>query len=196
MDGALGGRLKIGVDIDGVLADIVDCILPLLSRELGRAVDVEEITVYGFGDALGIPEDRVQALLDELLVVGLYEQAPPVAGAREAMELLGGHDVWLVTSRPEAVREATLWWLRHHGVAYGQLVFAPAHRKALADDGFDLFVEDNLDTALALSREGIHVLLFDRPWNRNADLPANVRRVHNWTGILDFVERQLCASRS
>ena len=183
-------RLKIGIDIDGVLADIVRPMLPLLARECGRAVTHEDIICYSFREALNIPEERVAALMEEVVAAGYFEAAPPVAGAVEAMVLLRHHRIWLVTSRPERVRNETIRWLARHGVPYHELLFKPATAKAANGDGFDLFVEDNLDTALVLSGEGIPVLLFDWPWNQHPTLPDNVQRVRDWQEILSAVERR------
>lgn len=182
-------RLKIGVDIDGVLANIVDRMLPLLARECGRRVVEDDIVCYEFTTALNISDERVAALLDELIADGHYEAAPPVTGAVQGLEALSHHQLWLVTSRPERARDQTVRWLQRHRVPFHELVFAQAGRKARNGEGFDLFVEDNLDTALALSRESIPVLLFDRPWNRQPTLPENVERVRGWGDIAIAAER-------
>ena len=186
-------RLKIGIDIDGVLADIVRTMLPLLARECGRAVKHDDIICYSFSEALNIPEERVAALMEEVIAEGHFGAAPVIDGAVEALELLYHHTLWLVTSRPECVRNETVRWLAQHRVPYHELVFAPATGKARNGDGFDLFVEDNLETALVLSGEDIPVLLFDWPWNQHPALPPNVQRVRNWQEILSVVQRQACA---
>lgn len=186
-------RLKIGVDIDGVLADIVARMLPLLSRECGRPVVHEDIVCYRFSEALNIPEERVAVLMEEIALDGHYEAAPVVEGAVESLLQLEHHTIWLVTARPERTRSQTTRWLAQHGLRYHQLVFTTAAAKARQGDGFDLFIEDNLETTLGLSAEGIPVLLFDRPWNQHAILPDNVTRVSAWHEIVMAVERRSCA---
>lgn len=185
--------LKIGVDIDGVLADIVQRILPLLARECGREVTHDDIFCYRFSEALSIPEERVHALMEEVIAGGHFEAAPIIPGAAEALQALRQHAIWLVTSRPERVRDQTVRWLARHQVPYSCLLFAPALDKARRGDGFDLFVEDYLEGALALSSQGIPVLLFDRPWNQRPLLPANVQRVRDWQEVLAAVEQRACA---
>lgn len=176
--------MKIGIDIDGVTADFVTPFLPVLREALGREVRYEEITTYRFQDAFGYSDEveaQVQAEIDRR---DLLRRLPVVPGALEAIRrFVREHEVHFVTARPEARwGEATRDWLDSRGFLYASLQFRE-ERKAEASEGFDLFVEDHLNTALDLVTQKIHVCLYDHPWNQTAKLPQGCTRVGSWREV-------------
>lgn len=176
--------MKIGIDIDGVTADFVTLFLPALREVLGRVVRYEEITTYRFQDAFGYSDEVEARLQVEIDRRDLLRRLPVVPGAREAIRRLGqAHEVHFVTARPEARwGEATRDWLESRGFSNASLRFREG-RKAEASEGFDLFVEDHLETALDLVTQKIHVCLYDHPWNQTAELPKACTRVRSWQEV-------------
>jgi uncharacterized HAD superfamily protein len=178
--------LKIGIDIDGVTADFVTPFLPVLRRILSRDVRYEDITTYRFQDAFGFGEEvelHTQAEIDRL---DLLRHLPQVPGALEIINRLSvAHEVHFVTARPgDRWGSVTKDWLGACGFVYRSVMFREG-RKAEVADGFSVFVEDKLETALELADVGIHVFLFDRPWNQAEGLPENCVRVSSWQEIED-----------
>ena len=57
------------------------------------------------------------------------------------------------------------------------------HLRDLETDGYDVAIEDSPSMATHLADRGVPVLLLDRPWNRRAQLPSGVKRVHSWGEI-------------
>lgn len=49
-------HLRIGIDIDGVIVDLVSLMLPLLSKACGRPVSHQDIYCFDIGRALDIEE--------------------------------------------------------------------------------------------------------------------------------------------
>lgn len=183
--------MKIGVDIDGVTADFVTAFLPVLGGLAGREVRYEEITSYWFQEVLGYDDATEVWVRETIDRLGVLRRLAPIPGALETVNRLGEtHEVHFVTARPEAKwGDLTREWLSRHGFRFASVMFREG-RKAGADEGFGLFVEDSLENARDLSGLGIHVCLFDQPWNRTEELPEGVSRVGSWAEVAAAVEEQ------
>lgn len=58
--------------------------------------------------------------------------------------------------------------------------------------GIELMIEDNLDYAEEIVRNGIEVILLERPWNRERqDVHSGIIRVKDWDGVRSYVEKKI-----
>jgi uncharacterized HAD superfamily protein len=51
-----------------------------------------------------------------------------------------------------------------------------------------IFIEDSLKNAFEISSHNIPVILLDKPWNQEENLPENIHRVKDWDEILQKIE--------
>ncbi|MBI4322159.1 MAG: hypothetical protein HY675_27010 [Chloroflexi bacterium] len=179
--------MKIGVDLDGVVVDMGPVLLRQLSTICGREIRVDEIYCYDLETALSLDERQIEQLLEIVRSETTYLTAPAMDGALEALSALKQHDVIFVTSRPEEVRQATETWLRSHGLEHRDVVFTGHGKKVAGTMGLNVFIEDDIGTALGLASAGLSVLLFDHPWNQGDGLPFNCRRVRDWREISGYL---------
>lgn len=182
--------MKIGLDLDGVVVDIIAPILPHLAEICGRPVTTSDLTCFDLREALSLDEAQAERLGRLVLWGELYSLAPPVDGAIEAIQRLANHEIWFVTARPGKTRPHTIEWLERHGLPSSPLVLTEHGKKVVGEMGFDLFVEDDAGTAVGLAELGVNVLLFDHPWNQCPALPSNCRRVRGWTEIVSICEKE------
>ena len=202
--------LHIGLDLDGVVYDLVEEMLPLLSRAAGRDVLKEDIVEFNIPHALGLSisnADLFQRVADE----GLYWKAlKPLTMAKSAIRELikKDHKITIVTSRPRRVPRPggvgeinleieTREWVRKHfpnevAVEVRGENFENPTEKVTLDDDFDLFVDDD-PGALArvirlqeLDHVKTHPVAFDQPWNQSwaGD------RVFDWRGLVEFARQK------
>ncbi len=185
--------MKLGIDIDGVVVDFVTPFLPLLQEAMGHPVRYDDITAYRFQHALGYSDEVEDWVRGEIDRRDLLRGLPRIPGSLESIRRFHReHEIHFVTARPEAKWEdVTREWLRVQGFPYSSVLFREG-RKAEGSEGFDLFVEDYLENALDLVAQGIHVCLFDQPWNQNSDLPRRCTRVHSWQEVEDVVASLRC----
>jgi len=158
------GRRRIGVDVDGVLADHVTALIPRVLDKYGVELRWEEANQWRLplGDS-DIGVEFVEAMVDLEWVAGIpvYQDAAEAVG-----ELASVAEVVIITARPPVAAEATQAWLHRHQVPYDQFMCGPEldrNRQDLAmlvDDYVGNIYEFVAHTA------GIGVLL-DRPWNRD-----------------------------
>jgi uncharacterized HAD superfamily protein len=177
--------LHIALDIDGVLANFVDALLPHVSEVLGREVLAEHITEYSIVGSVGMPIE-VWAELWERLEDRMYHEAQPYPGVVEGLtELSALGRLSIQTSRPDKAEPATRVWLAKHLPHAFDVSFRSGRPKFVAVDEVDYFIDDSLDVVLAAER-GTPIIV-DRPWNRR-DAPAHVRRVATLTEAAAVIE--------
>jgi uncharacterized HAD superfamily protein len=186
-------NLKIAIDIDGVIVDLVTAMLPLLSKACGRPVHHEDIYCFDIGKALNI-ESKMQYIWDQVYHSDILQTAPPIKGAIMGLDKLSNHEIWLVTHRPKWTQQDTELWLKEKKIKYHRLEFVRSTKKLSVGPDFDVFLEDNLEQACAIAEAGIQAILLSHPWNTCTTLPEKCIRVSDW----DAITRQMYifASRS
>ncbi len=185
--------MKIGIDLDDVLAISLPHYLQAFNRRFGLTVDLADGAWRIFDRFPQIPRREAHDFFSELIEDGFFLSRPLMPGAREAVESLAeeGHRLFIVTGRAARDEAATRSWLEQVGLLrhFGAVVhnrIEPVHRYksgAAFELQLDLFIEDELAVATAVAETAIPVLLFDHPWNQG-DLPENVQRVRSWADVL------------
>lgn len=190
--------MRIGFDVDGVLAASGQAMIDVFERVLGRSIRYDEIHCFDLARALGASEEEIHRAFGLMDREGAWELVPPVDGAVALARWLvdEGHVVSVVTSRPDHLQDPTRRWFARNGFPELPLHFAADGDKAglLRRHRLDLqvFVEDHADFARPIARAGTRVLLVDRPWNRRealgpgmtrcADLARVRRHLEDWIG--------------
>lgn len=185
--------MRIGLDLDNCIADLWGSALPHATEMLGVSVDLEDIVKWEMWECMGVTRDEFVRFHDECLSGAVVVR--PVLGAIPGVKTLEseGHDVTVVTARPDEFAAATFAWLSTHGMDHIPLVTGATDKSAAGPWG--AFVDDNLDTCMLLSQSVELVLLFDRPWNRCESLPGNIRRVRTWDAVLDTIRGHIIDAR-
>jgi len=184
-----------GLDLDGVLCDLGPSVAARIAEQFGVASHPSTWRSYDLRLLrLGVPEDRFSAFLDETFAdPGLYAVAPVCEGVAAALTGLrrAGWDLVGITARPPQLADATLAWLRRHGLPLTEVHHTPVGSKAGVARrlGVSVAIEDNPAEAELLA--GVcESWLLDRPYNRDVALTA-ARRLHSW----DDAVGRLCQLR-
>ena len=182
-------RLTIGLDIDGVIAEAVNAMLPVITEVCNRPLSPEDINRRDLGEALNIDEKSVRYIWEKTLETDLLRHASPIDGAVAGLSELGRHEIWIVTARPAFLRDLTVAWFQENNIRYDHIVFDRMGDKISAGPEFDVFVEDFIEKARIFAHAGIFTLLFDQPWNQVDVLPENCQRVHDWSTVVKLINR-------
>jgi hypothetical protein len=148
---------KIGIDLDGVLADFDGVFYPAAWQQgllLGRMYYHQKR--HDFHESFP-GEVTNEQIMQVLLTPGFYRRMETlpclIKMARGFAEK--GWEIHLVTARPNYphVWDDTAAWLYEHRLPYHQLSFQPTYHKHVyaEEHGLNLFVEDRLETANALA---------------------------------------------
>lgn len=194
--------LKIGIDIDNVIADSYPRYINAFNEKFGTAVKYEEVyDFYYLENYVGVDKAATSHFIETVLHSEKFQLAiPPYEEPKTIIQKWAesGHLIHYITARPIAIKDITLHWLKNHGfwVKGAKLHLLdvdqePSHanfKKEIVDKWkVDIFVEDTKGIAETLN---IPVLLLDRPWNQGK-LPKNVKRVKDWKEIDYFVANSL-----
>jgi 5'(3')-deoxyribonucleotidase len=155
--------LVVGIDVDGVLANQINGIVPRVKARLGISLRYEDVTEWrlplGSSD---IAKEIAIALEDQEYVIGM----PVHDGARDLVDELYKEDrVLMITARPADTRVWTSQWLQNHGFMLDELVSVKEEKKSLYRS--DVLIDDyigNIHEYLE-NTSGIAILV-DQPWNR------------------------------
>ena len=188
----------IGFDLDDILLRFQDTMRMYHNETYGTNYTEEHDIIWNLWERWHCsPEESIKRLKD-FFVHEYHYNAPPLPGSIEGIKSLKkNHKLFIVSAKPEELREKTLEWLdKHFPNMFEELIFT----KPLYDPqkqnksevcktlGIEIFVEDALHNAYDVAKVGIPVLLLDMPWNRNQkDLPEGVTRVFSWPEIVQKI---------
>jgi 5'(3')-deoxyribonucleotidase len=164
----------VAVDIDGVLANQIDGILPRIQKRLGIRLSYDAITEWRLPlNGTDIAEEINAALDDDDYILSM----PVHSGAQHLVNgLYPRATIDLVTARPPRTRSATLQWLSHHGFTFDELVNIKIEKKSSHRP--DFLVDDyigNIKEYLANTRGT--AILVSQPWNK---VTGNDRELAEW----------------
>lgn len=176
--------MKIGVDIDGVLANSLPLWVAELNNYFNKSKQLEEIHLYDIHKTYEISQRDLKLFLERR---GRYlmKSPEPVTGASYYLgRIKQHHEIYIITARDKRYREETQEWLKKHGLPYDELLLLGSHDKkepCLARN-LKVLVEDTLEIGVEVSSAGIPVLLLDAPYNQGT-LPELVYRKRSWDEI-------------
>jgi hypothetical protein len=196
--------LRIGIDVDDVLAESLPGYIERFRRRFGHVVRIEEAAWEMFRRFPEISSEQMGGFFDELEATDFLATRPVYPEAVAAVRKLAadGHRLFVVTGRLTQHREHTRRLLQQAGVVdlFEDLVHRNGETAAeykpriVRELRLNLLIEDELHVALAAAEVPIPVLLFDRPWNQ-ADLPHGMTRVSSWDQVRRLVAA-LAAARA
>ena len=184
--------MRIGIDIDGCLADFNSGFRDLIIAETGREIPEVSDTFphcWNWPAAVGVtPEEN--ARLWSIVRDGnsyFWSRLSALPGAANTLQYLtarayAGDEVYFITSRPgQCAKRQTESWLIRNGYNIEPPTVLISDRKGFTARGLelDVFIDDKPENCLDVCDESrARVFLVDAPWNRRACLaPYDVPRV-------------------
>ena len=171
------GSCRIALDVDGVLADVMQAWLRMTNPGRLGPLSKSDMTGWDFWSRYGVKKRDFYAQLDACW--NEWDSLPPtepdLARATEVLSRMGAVDI--VTARSPATNRHVRMWLKLHNISYRRSVHVAAgHMKADLD--YDVFIDDSPVNAEAFLRNGKRVILYTQPWNTTvADSPPRLVRV-------------------
>lgn len=182
---------RVGLDVDGVLADLLTHCLGVASRMIGRRVTVEEVTSYDFAF---VPESQTRTFWREVGAPGVCKNLRRYPGAVEGVKKLREvAEVYCVTSHLQAgsrwVHEREFWLKKHFDIPNAKVV----HTHAKYTFAGAMLIDDKPKNIEEWAREhpkGTPVL-WAQPYNASHTFPADVAprivRTNDWDHVVRLV---------
>ena len=193
--------MKIYVDFDDCLCETGRAFADLAAELFGKNVPYEEMRHFNLQKSFHLTDEQY----DQLLVKGHEPEElmsfteTPGASAVINEWISKGHEVSIITGRPYSAYDVSRAWLDRHGLRnvrlycfdkYGRENFLKNSEFSLEPEdyykmNFDYAVEDSpLAFRFFDHLPELRVMVFDRPWNREAELPNDrYRRCYDWETI-------------
>lgn len=170
--------MRIGFDIDGVLANFVSAYAPLLSNITGKNVPATKPHLWDW-DAEVATKDQIRQALDEIKGSSTFwTTLEPTEFCSDSLTYLSecrhkGDAVVFITSRPgiNTSNQSKVWLEAHNFVDADVYVATSAeHKRLLAKNlELDFFIDDKPSNCLAVSDVVPYTVVLDQPWNQEWD---------------------------
>jgi uncharacterized HAD superfamily protein len=191
--------MKIGIDLDGVVVDLMTPFLEHYNEKNGTNFEYGNLFAHDLWLPLKIERAAAFKAVYSFMNETGFKLVLPHEGAIEAIKKLNEeHDLVVITSRPELYAEKTIKWLNYHlPEVFEKVVFTHEYtldgsakvkkEQICKQEGVDLMIEDYDKNLLSCATVCKKVLLFDQPWNQNVELPNNATRVKSWGDVLKII---------
>lgn len=196
--------MNIYVDFDDCLCETALEFTRIAARLFGRNVPYEEVRFFNLQKSFDLNEEEYQQLMEEghrdKILLG-YEETPNASKVlNELMD--AGHEVSIITGRPDMTYEVSRRWLDEHELQRAKLYFLNKYgRDTFYQTGsynleledfykmhFDYAVEDSPLAFQYLDHfPELKVMVFDRPWNQECELKDNYYRCSDWNYIREQI---------
>ncbi len=189
--------MKIGLDLDDVVADFFEALLQFYHRKFGKLHKRDEFKEWKWWPVFGISKEETIKIVDEFHETHKLEEVLPMEHAINSIHhLLKDNELFIITSRPIRFKPKVESWIKHHigdvkitTIHSGDFHNGQAATKAeiCKEKGISLMIEDSPQIALDCANSGIKVILFDSSWNQGIK-HDNITRVKNWLEALNVIE--------
>ena len=176
--------MKIGVDIDGVLANSLPLWVTELNKFFNKSKRIEEIHLYEIHKTYEITAADFNLFLERKGSLLMSDPAPVRGSSYYLGRLKQQHEICIISARDKKYFQETQGWLKKNGLLYDELLLLGSHEKKeyCLEKNLKVLVEDTLERGIKVSAAGIPVMLMDAPYNRGA-LPELIYRKHSWKEI-------------
>ena len=186
-------KMKLGIDIDGVIADSQPVIIAELNARFNKQFTLTDFVEFSPQRMYGIDRKQMDRFIMER-EGQIIKTARPMPGAIEAIDQLkGDFGIHLISARSPVFLKESIDWLRKHGFYYDGIMHLGQHdkREACGNEAVALFIDDSLKNIQQVTSAcRIKAYLFDATYNQG-ELPALARRIFSWHEALQLIEKDL-----
>ena len=183
----------IAVDLDGVLANQIEQLLPIIKIKYMVDLQYDDITEW----ALPIADtDFAIIIREELKNKRFVMSMNPMDGAKSSMDtLIQKYKIAVVTARPPISDEWTKAWLKKNKISYDAYINSKEREKHTINVDNSVLIDDylgNIEDHLNNSDES--AILFRQPWNAEHGYLINyvnegrMIAIRSWKEIPDAVD--------
>ncbi len=193
-------KLKIGIDIDDVVAEFFKPYLEFHNSKFNTSHDFEDITNPFIWEQLGFSVEEMQPHFEDFEKNSTpVKDFPLVEHSKEAIdELAETCDIFIISSRPNKLFDETVLFFEKNFPGNNfEIIFSGeihdedkrnlSKHEICNNLGINVMVEDNPTYAFECARNGIKTFLIDRPWNRVFEEHDNIIKVNGWKEVLDHL---------
>jgi len=177
--------MKIALDVDGVLADVIQSWLNYSNSIRGEILK-HEITDWDFWKKFQI--NRYDFYSELSSCWGNWDSIPPteanLSSVTKNLSELGQVDI--VTARERSTDSYVKNWLEHFDISYDNYV-SVIDGPMKADLDYDVFIDDSPLNALKIIAQNKKMILYTQPWNQRIR-EKQIHRVSNLSEAVNEIK--------
>jgi len=174
--------LKIALDVDGVLADVIQSWL-IYNNKIRNNISKDEITNWDFWKKFKI--NRYDFYEELSTCWQNWNTIPPteenLSEITKNLSNIGQVDI--VTARELSTDSFVKNWLKHHDITYHNYV-SVIDGPIKADLDYDVFIDDSPLNAIKFLERKKNVLLYSQPWNQNIS-DSKIQRIFRLSEVVE-----------
>ena len=181
-------KLRIAVDLDGVLAESMVVWCRLANEEFGTRLKMKDLDSWSAWKKSQISKDDFYRILDASW--DDWRDIPPTEPriARKVARIEKFGDIDVVTGRSKRTEEAAKNWIDSQRIQYGHFVRVQGWRDKIYLD-YDVYIDDAPYLMPLVSHDPkAWAILYDRPWNQSVSEMPKVQRAESWNQIPELME--------
>ena len=194
--------MRIGIDIDNTLTDVKDRLNKAaynyaisLDKDIKMPSDFfEDINNDGktYQDAFQFSDDELKYFLKDIQE-SITNAAIPRDNAKEVIDKLKGlgHEIIIVTARDSEFHDdpykLSKDWLDKNNILYDKLIINAREKASVCKkENIDIFIDDQLQNCLNISKEGIKTIMISDKTNNL----ENITTLKNWNEIYYIISKE------
>jgi len=165
--------MRIALDVDGVLADVIQTWL-IYNNRIRKSITKNEITEWNFWEKFQI--DRFDFYRELSTCWKSWKEIPPTEEKLSTIinELSKFGTIDIVTAREPSTDDFVKNWLKSQKIIYKNYVSViDGPKKAQLD--YDVFIDDSPLNAKKIADADKKILLYSQPWNLNINNSSILR---------------------
>jgi hypothetical protein len=176
--------MKIALDVDGVLADVIQSWLNY-NNSIRQEISKQEISDWDFWKKFKINRYDFYAELSSCWKN--WMSVPPtetnLSLTTKNLSKIGQVDI--VTARERSTDSFVKNWLNHYDISYDNYV-SVIDGPMKADLDYDVFIDDSPLNALKIIQQKKKIILYSQPWNQHI-LEDQIHRVSNLSEAIEEI---------
>jgi len=194
--------MNLGFDLDEIIAQTAQMALDHLNDVFECEYEFEALRSFQFSENSFSNKKIEQDAAVECLIWAVSDEkmmyrVKPYEEAVKTLTLLKheGHKIFIVTKRPNSMKDMTAEWLRKNKIPFDKLIHTDHEPKGkhILKYNLDCFVDDLesnlLDLYKSQARWKKGLLLLTRPWNENDYIDrSKFVRVNNWVDVMKHID--------
>lgn len=174
--------MKIALDVDGVLADVIESWL-LFSNKIRPIISKNDVTNWDFWKKFKI--NRYDFYKELSLCWKNWDSIPPtennLSTITQNLSNLGQVDI--VTAREISTDSFVKHWLKLHDITYQNYV-SVIDGPMKADLDYDVFIDDSPLNVIKFLKHKKNVFLYSQPWNQHIS-NHNIQRIYSLSEVIE-----------
>lgn len=185
--------MRLGIDLDGVVANFTQGWMDFYNREFGTSLVFEDSQHWG--DLVDLTHfediDEFWQWSSDLDGHSIFWHLEPFPGAVEATRSLvdDGHQIVIVTTKPRFAIDDTHYWVERHRIPAAEMHILEGNDKWTIE--CDVYLDDgpHVLPGLLEHRPDKTVCRYVRPWNWPLEGAVDVNDFDEFRSLLDRIEQ-------